>query len=225
MSSPLGNKILERLRQSITIDRESYVALQFSNPFALLVSIILSQNTSDKNSLLATKKFIDKTGANPYKVIEMDKGDLMEAIKSSGMYNQKAQTIIRAARWVIEKYNGDLSKCKKDDPNAVREELLKIKGIGPKTADVFLLFYLKARVFPVDVHIRRVSSRLNLAHGDYSSVSNSLLKHFDDPMEAHLMLIALGRKYCRPRNPRCNICPLNDICPYSKSISQISSSS
>ncbi len=220
MSYLQGNKILERLKHSITIDKDSYVALQFSNPFALLVSIILSQNTSDRNSSLATRRFVEKTGANPYKVIKMGQRDLSEAIKSSGMYNQKAQTIIRAARWVIEKYNGDLTKSKNDNPDLVKEELMKIKGIGPKTADVFLLFYLKARVFPVDVHIRRVSSRLNLVHGDYNSVSNGLLMQFDDPLEAHLMLIALGRKYCRPKNPKCNICPLNDICPSAKSFLQ-----
>ncbi|MEM0097716.1 MAG: endonuclease III [Conexivisphaerales archaeon] len=213
MNYQQGNKIIYRLRQSITIDKESYVAMQFSNPFEILVSIILSQNTNDKNSSRATRRFVEKIGTDPRLVIKTDQNELSEIIKSSGMYNQKARTIKRAAKWVVERYDGDLSKSRNDDPQSVKNELLKIKGIGPKTADVFLLFYLGARVFPVDVHIKRVSLRLNLAKGDYSVVSKKLLNVFENPLEAHLMLIALGRKYCRPKAPKCNICPLNDICP------------
>ncbi|MGC8662129.1 MAG: endonuclease III domain-containing protein [Nitrososphaeria archaeon] len=208
-----GNEIINRLRKRITINKDSYTALQFSNPFEILVSTILSQNTNDRNSSKATRKFVERTKADPFLVIKTDQKELSETIKCSGMHNQKAQTIIRAARWVVERYNGDLAQSRKDDPQQVKNELLKIKGIGPKTADVFLLFYLGARVFPVDVHIKRVSLRLNLARGDYGAVSGKLLDIFKDPLEAHLMLIALGRKYCRPTAPKCNICPLRDICP------------
>ncbi|MDG6930272.1 MAG: endonuclease III [Nitrososphaerota archaeon] len=208
-----GNEIMGRLRKSISIDRDSYTALQFSDPFVVLVSTILSQNTSDRNSSLATRRFVEKTGADPRAVIKAGEKGISEIIKSSGMHNQKARTVIRAAKWVVERYDGDLSRSRNDDPRNVKSELMKIKGIGPKTADVFLLFYLGARAFPVDVHIKRVSSRLKLAEGDYSAVSGKLLDLFEDPLESHLMLIALGRKYCRPRAPKCGICPLKDICP------------
>jgi len=218
MKSQLENEIIKRLRQNIKIDKDSYVALQFSDPFQILVSTILSQNTNDKNSLQATKKFVETVDSDPFKVIGMKPEELSEIIRSSGMHNQKAKTIIRAAKWIVETYDGDLAKSKNDDPQQIKNQLLKIKGIGPKTADVFLLFYLGARAFPVDVHIKRVSSRLNLATGKYEEISRSLLDKFEDPLEAHLLLIALGRKYCRPTSPRCSQCPLQDICPSANKI-------
>lgn len=98
-----------------------------------------------------------------------------------------------------------------------------MQGVGPKTADVVLLFCANKPTVPVDTHVNRVSRRLGLApaKGDYEAVRVSLQGCFEpkDYLAVHLLLIALGRKYCRAHNPLCHSCPVNSLCP-SKGVSE-----
>jgi endonuclease-3 len=105
----------------------------------------------------------------------------------------------------------------------VRKTLMELPGVGPKTADVVLLFASGKPTIPVDTHVNRVAKRLSLAPktGDYETVRRSLqlLYRQEDYLAVHVLFIALGRRYCRARNPLCQKCPLNEICP-SKSLYQ-----
>ena len=99
-----------------------------------------------------------------------------------------------------------------------RKELMLLPGVGPKTADVVLLFAAKKPTVPVDTHVNRVSRRLGLAPakgGDYEVVRQSLQSSYDpqDYLAVHVLLISHGRKFCRARFPFCDICPLNELCP------------
>ena len=97
-----------------------------------------------------------------------------------------------------------------------REELLNLPAVGPKTADILLLFHAKRGVFPVDTHISRISKRLGLVGegAGYEDIRRRLEEIFDpsDYSIAHKILIKFGRTYCRARNPLCGKCPLRDIC-------------
>lgn len=94
---------------------------------------------------------------------------------------------------------------------------MEMPGVGPKTADVVLLFSANKPTIPVDTHVNRVSKRLGLApaNGDYEEVRLSLQSFFNskDYLSVHLLLISLGRKYCKARRPLCQKCPVNTYCP------------
>ncbi len=214
----LGKEILERLEKKYKITPDEFAPLNFTDPFLILVSIILSQNTSDRNALRATMNLVAAGLNRPESILKAGREKVEQLIKVSGIYKRKAETIISVAKWAIEKHNGDLKDLRKLSPEEARNELIGIKGIGEKTADVFIGFYLGARTFPVDTHIRRVAMRLGLAAGTYGEIKEKLLEVFDEPMKAHMLLIKHGRETCKARNPGCDRCVLNDLCKYYRTI-------
>jgi len=216
-----GEKVYRILKERIGYKPEEYVVLVArevsDNPFLLLVSIILSQNTNDKNSIKALKKFIKEIGKTCKDVLSHDTSKIEEVIRAAGLYRQKAKSIVNLATLVCEKGEDFLVKAPLEE---VRKSLLKIEGIGPKTIDVFLSIARKAPVFAVDTHARRIATRWGLVrpNATYDEVSQALLKFFgpEKAEEAHRLVIALGRKYCRSKRPRCQECPLREACPYAQ---------
>jgi endonuclease-3 len=216
-----GQEVLERLRRALSVRWEDYVVLVAArldgNPFAVLASIILSQNTSDKNSIKAYHRLREEVGVKPEDILSASLERLVEAIRPAGLPKQKAVALREAARLVASK--GGENWLSSAPPEEVRSELLRVPGIGKKTVDVFLSFYRGYKgVFAVDTHAARIAKRWGLVGEDagYDEVSRSLLEFFggENAEEAHRLLIALGRTYCRARNPRCEVCPLRDICPW-----------
>lgn len=215
-----GAEVFERLKSKVGYDWRDYVVLVALNedrrPFAVLAAIILSQNTSDKNSIKAYKKLREKIGVDPESVARASAEEIEEAIRQAGLARQKAETLKSAALKVLELGGEDI--LDKMNPDDLRRVLLQVKGVGPKTVDVFLAAYRKVGVFAVDTHARRIAVRWGLVrpNASYDEVSRALLEFFgpDRAEEAHRLLIALGRLYCKARNPRCSVCPLRDVCPY-----------
>jgi endonuclease-3 len=121
------------------------------------------------------------------------------------------------SRVIVEKLGGNLEGLLAGDVEEVREKLLTLPGIGPKTADILLLFHLNKPVIPVDTHVMRVSKRLGLApkKGGYEQVRAALEDLYDegDYMDVHHLLIKLGRTHCKARNPLCKPCPVKELCP------------
>ena len=187
-------------------------------PFAVLAAIILSQNTSDKNSIKAYRSLRNRIGVDPQSIERASLEEIEEAIRPAGLARQKAAALKRIALKVLEL--GGEEALDKMDPEVLKREMLQVKGIGPKTVDVFLAAYRGVSVFAVDTHARRIAVRWGLArpNASYDEVSKALLEFFgpDRAEEAHRLLIALGRLYCKARNPRCSECPLKDVCPYPK---------
>jgi Predicted EndoIII-related endonuclease len=218
MSSSLGETIVKRLSEVYKIEKDEFAPLNFKDPFLILISIILSQNTTDKNALKAMKNLLASRLTTPQDFLKAGTEKIKQLIKVAGLYEQKANTIISLASWTLEKYGGDLTKLKQEEPEKVYEELTRIKGIGPKTADVFLVFYLKVRTFPIDTHIRRVVKRIGIAEGSYENMKKKLLQVFPDPFKAHILLIKHGRTTCTARNPKCNQCVINNFCKYYSSL-------
>ena len=219
-----GGEVLERLRSVVRVDPSEYVvhvARGLGGPFLVLAGIILSQNTSDKNSIRALRRLAREVGTRPEDVLRAGLGRVEEAIRSAGGFRRKARAIMELARLLVGR--GGEEWLLREDPRLVREELLRIEGIGPKTVDVFMAFMGRERVFPVDTHARRIAYRWGLIPSpgvSYERVSRALAEFFEgyDYEEAHKLLIAFGRAYCTARRPRCGECPLRECCPYARGL-------
>ena len=199
--------------------------------FECLVRTILSQNTSDVASQPAHEALLDRYGDESEghaglaeSLASADHGTLAGTIRSAGLYNQKAEKIIGAAEWVLEEYGTTeaFDKFVADgDPEAVRETLLGIDGVGPKTADCVLLFSGgRGGVFPVDTHVHRIARRMGLAPPDADH--EEVRARLEDGVPAdkcgfgHTAMIQFGREYCSARDPAClddpEACPLAGLC-------------
>ena len=215
-----GGEVFRILSEAFRVDVGEYVVLVAHSlgegAFPVLVSVILSQNTNDRNSIKAFLTLRERVGVRLEDILGASVEDIARAIRVAGLWRQKAETIKRVAEHVARLGGEDF--LLREDPFRVREELLKVKGVGFKTVDVFLSVVRKAPVFAVDTHAMRIALRWGLARRrDYMEVSRALLDYFgaERAEEAHRLLIALGRRVCKARNPRCWECPLASYCPSS----------
>ncbi|HEV8289866.1 MAG TPA: hypothetical protein VGQ00_02850 [Candidatus Norongarragalinales archaeon] len=188
------------------------------NLISSLVQVILSQNTSDRNSLHAYKKLVAKypTWA---KVMVANTRSIEETIREGGLAKTKANRIKETLQ-EIKRREGKLSLdvLKKMTPAQAHEYLTSIKGTGPKTAAVVLSFSLGQPFFPVDTHIYRVARRIGF-YGEKVSrekahVVMDVLVRDEEKQNCHINMISLGREICTARNPACGDCPLLKICDY-----------
>jgi len=211
-----GRTALEILRKHVNVEKDKFVVTvaEEEGPFAVLVGIILSQNTNDKNAIEALRRLKERVGLKPEDIVRASVEEVIEAIRPAGLYRQKAAAIIRLARGLLER--GGEEYLRRAPPGELREWLQGIPGIGAKTVDVFLASVRGVPVFAVDTHAFRVAQRWGLVERRrYSEASKALLEYFgpEHALEAHRLVIAFGRSYCRARNPRCGECPLAAYCP------------
>ena len=196
--------------------------------FTCLVRTILSQNTSDKASQPAHDALIERYDAEDVDLAESlanaEQSELAETISGAGLYNQKSETLIDTAEWVLAKFGSAAAfdeYVKDEDPGTVRETLLEVRGVGPKTADCVLLFAGgRGGVFPVDTHVHRIYRRMGIAppEADHEGVRAVLEREVPAAKcgFAHTATIQFGREYCTARKPACledpDACPMGDIC-------------
>jgi endonuclease-3 len=188
------------------------------DPISEVVSTILSQNTSDVNRDRAFERLRsrfttwEEVRDGPVEAIE-------EAIRPAGLAQQKAPRIKGALAFITQE-QGELSlDFLKDMPvDEAKAWLTQINGVGPKTAAIILLFSLGMPAFPVDTHVHRVTGRLGLIGPKVSAEkAHDLLEDLLPPdwyFPFHLNVIRHGREICHARNPKCEICPLQDVCDY-----------
>jgi endonuclease-3 len=180
-------------------------------PIDELVSTILSQNTNDTNRDLAFHT-LRKRFPMWEQVRDADPQQVVEAIRSAGLANQKGPRIQSALRQITEK-RGEL-----DSPQDARQWLEQFKGVGPKTSAIVLQFSLGMPAFPVDTHIYRVTGRLGIrppqmnVEKTHKFLADLLPEETYYPL--HLNLIRLGREICQARHPKCPQCMLQDLCDY-----------
>jgi endonuclease-3 len=187
------------------------------DPFETLIVTIISQNTADINTARAFERLSNRFEIKPEVLAKTETGQIEEALKTAGLYRNKAKTISTVSRIVLEKFHGSLQQILSRPLEEARKLLIQMPGIGPKTADVVLLFSAKQSTIPVDTHVNRVSKRLGFApaDGDYDAVRLSLQSLYvpRDYLAVHVLLIAHGRRYCKARHPLCEQCPVNSYCP------------
>jgi len=194
--------------------------------FECLVRTVLSQNTSDKASQPAHDALMDRYGGDDLAaaLADADADVLADTIRHAGLYNQKARTLIRLAERVLAEYGGSdaFDEFVTDrDPTSVRDALLDMDGVGPKTADCVLLFSGgRTGVFPVDTHVYRIFRRMGIAPPDADHETVRAVLERDVPPEkcgfGHTASIQFGRDVCSARQPACleapEACPLYDLC-------------
>ena len=189
-------------------------------PFETLVATIISQNTADTNTARAFENLSKNFEITPQAFSKAQTSKLEDSIHIAGLYKSKAKTIQTASNIILEKFNGSLESVLSLPLDEARKVLISMPGVGPKTADVVLLFSADQPTIPVDTHVNRVAKRLGLAveKGDYEAVRLSLQSCFDhkDYLHVHLLLIELGRKFCKARNPHCFECPVKKYCQSKK---------
>ncbi|HDN05915.1 MAG TPA: endonuclease III [Candidatus Bathyarchaeota archaeon] len=217
MAEERAEKILRTLRKTFKLPK--WISSE-RDPFKTLITTIISQNTADINTARAFEKLSKRFEIKPEVLANAEIRQREECLKVAGLYKNKAKTIRKVSRVILEKFHGDLKSVLSLSFEEARESLMQLPGVGPKTADVVLLFCAEKPTIPVDTHVNRVSKKLGLApaNGDYETIRKSLqsLYNPEDYLAVHLLLISLGRKYCRARNPLCKQCPVNSLCPSRK---------
>lgn len=185
-------------------------------PVAELVSTILSQNTNDTNRDVAFER-LQSRFESWEAVRDADTEEVIDAIRPAGLANQKGPRIQGALRYLTqERGELDLEFLAEWPVDEAKEWLTSIKGVGPKTAAIVLLFSLQRPAFPVDTHVHRVSRRLGLIGLKTSRErAHEVLEELvpeQDYYSFHLNMIRHGRKVCVSGTPRCDECMLTDLC-------------
>jgi len=180
------------------------------DPFKVLVTTVLSQRTKDENTERASQRLFEVYGSAE-ELAKAKPEDLYELIKASGMYKQKAERIVRIAREIMEKYGGKV-------PNTL-DELLKLPGVGRKTANIVLWVSFGKPALAVDTHVHRISNRLGWVKTKRPEETEEELKKLLPPElwgPLNGSMVEFGRKVCKPLRPRCAECPLREMCAYPK---------
>jgi len=182
--------------------------LVFSSDFELLIAVMLSAQATDISVNKATAKLYAKANT-PQAILDLGLEGLKTYIKSIGLYNTKAQNILKTCQILLEKHGGFV-------PNQ-RHALEALPGVGRKTANVVLNTAFGQPTMAVDTHIFRVSKRIGLACGaNVLAVEKDLLKNIPAKFlqNAHHWLILHGRYVCKARTPNCSNCLINDLCEF-----------
>ena len=214
----------ERAQQILRILGAEFPLPDWANtpkePFSTLIRTVLSQATNDKNRDKAFRNLSEEFEITPKALAKADVKEIEKAIIVGGLYRNKSRVIKELSRVIVEKFDGTLDFVYSSPLEEARKVLMSLPGIGPKTADVVLLFSANKPVLPVDTHVNRVSKRLGLvaSNADYERIRLGLESLYSpkDYLAAHLLLIMLGRKYCKARNPMHRSCPVNLLCPSAK---------
>lgn len=211
--------ILEILKRTFTIPNHSDIR---GDPFKVLIRTIISQSTAEINTRKAFEKLLAKIQPfTPARLAETDIKEIEEALRVAGLYRNKATVIKRVSSIILEEFNGNLDFIYSLPLNEARKKLLRLPGVGPKTADVLLLFCAKRPVLPIDTHVNRVSKRLGLVPVNkkkYDEIRSRLEGLYipEDYLAVHMLFIALGRTFCKALKPLCSMCPLAELCPSSR---------
>ncbi|MBA4250179.1 MAG: endonuclease III [Chlorobiaceae bacterium] len=186
---------------------EAKIALNFSNPFELLIATILSAQCTDERVNIVTKELFKKYNT-PEKFISVDSTIIEKEIFSTGFYKQKAKSIQECCKQLIEKHNGEIPKN--------FDELTNLSGVGRKTASVVLGNAFGIPSIAVDTHVKRLSNLLGFVQTDDADKIEIELKKIYDESEWIMLshyLINHGRKICIARRPKCVECKISVYCP------------
>ena len=204
VTKKIREKQLEILEETY---RGAKPELHFSNPFELLIAVILSAQCTDKRVNITTARLFKKA-ATPASIVALGISGLEEEIKDCGLFRNKAKNIMATCRTLVEEFGGEVPSD--------YDTLLKLPGVGRKTANVVTSVAFGRPAIAVDTHVFRIANRLKLAVGETPlAVEKGLMKVI--PREkwsaAHHWLIYHGRRICKANRPLCGECPLADVCP------------
>lgn len=199
----------EMFRRLRAENPEPTTELEFNSTFELLIAVILSAQATDVSVNKATRELY-KVANTPETMLALGVDGLKRHIKTIGLFNTKAENVIKTCAALIERHNSVVP--------AEREALEALPGVGRKTANVVLNTAFRQPAMAVDTHIFRVSNRTGLAPGkNVLEVEKNLLKFVPREylLDAHHWLILHGRYTCVARKPKCGSCLIEDLCDFS----------
>ena len=200
-------RIAELFERFEAAESDPRTELNYASPYELVVAVALSAQATDVSVNKATDKLFEVAGT-PQKMLALGEAGLKPFISSIGLYNMKARNVIRMAEILMEQHGGEVP--------LVREQLQALPGVGRKTASVVLNELRIEPAIAVDTHVFRVSHRLGLSTGKTpDKVEADLMTIVPEPAltRAHHWLILHGRYICVARRPKCEACPVADLCP------------
>ncbi|AGY91681.1 hypothetical protein SPICUR_03440 [Spiribacter curvatus] len=192
--------------------------------FEVLVGAVLTQNAAWRNVEQAIARLRARDWLSATAIVNAPGDALRECIRPSGYYNVKARRLLAACETWLE-LGGEAGLRSMPTPTA-RAALLAVKGLGPESVDDVLLYGFNRPVFVVDAYTRRIFSRVGVVPADIGYEPLQAAFHAALPPdaarfnEAHALIVAVGKDYCRPRSPRCGRCPLQPACAYGSSDAQ-----
>jgi len=202
------DQVFEFFRRLAEANPSPTTELESSNPYQLLVAVVLSAQATDASVNVACRPLFKRI-KTPRQMVDFGEESLREAIKTIGLFNTKAKNVIALSQALIENHGGEVPRC--------RELLQELPGVGRKTANVVLNTAFGEETFAVDTHVFRVSNRTGLAPGKtVEEVETTLERIVPQPFrrDAHHWLILHGRYTCKARLPECWRCPVIDLCRY-----------
>ncbi len=199
-----SNEIIKRIKETYPNPK---IEIEFTNPFELLVGLVLSARCRDATANKITKELFKKY-PTPKHMKDATIDEINELISSCSMHNNKAKALKGIAEILCEKFNCEV-------PNKF-EELIKLPYVADKTANMVLSFGFNIPAVGVDTHVLRTANRLGISSSKNAKKVEEDIKTFcpkDDWIVFYAGLILLGRYICKAKNPLCDRCFLNDICP------------
>ena len=202
------DQVFEFFRRLAEANPSPTTELEYTNPYTLLVAVVLSAQATDASVNIACRPLFARI-TKPKQMVEFGEEALRDAIKTIGLFNTKAKNVIALSAALLERFGGEVPRT--------REELQSLPGVGRKTANVVLNTAWGQETFAVDTHVFRVCNRTGLAPGkDVDEVEAKLERFVPQPFrrDAHHWLILHGRYTCKARLPECWRCPVIDLCRY-----------
>ena len=197
-------KIIDKLKETYP---DAICSLDFSTPFQMLVAVVLSAQCTDERVNKTTPSIFEKY-PTVYDFYNMEIKKKKKLIHPCGFYKTKAKNLKAASKMIVESYNGEVPKS--------MEELIKIPGVGRKSANVIMLEAFKnPQGIAVDTHAKRISNKLGFSkETDPLKIEQDLLKIFPKKYfyDVNHLLVWHGRKTCTARNPKCSECCIKDLC-------------
>ena len=182
-------------------------SLDFTTPFEMLVSVMLSAQCTDERVNKTTPSIFAKY-STPQDFVNIDISELEELIHACGFYKTKAKHLKECAQKIVSEYNGEVPKS--------MDELVKLPGIGRKCANVIMLNAFNSPCgIAVDTHAKRISNRIGLSNNtEPDKIEQDLLKQLPKEYlkDVNHLLVYHGRNMCTARNPKCNECPIQKYC-------------
>lgn len=185
--------------------KEAVTELKYKNDYELLIAIILSAQCTDKRVNIITPALFEKY-PSVKELAVADLGDVKELLKSCSFFNNKAQNIVKMAQSVVMNYDGNIPHNQK--------ELMKLAGVGNKTANVFMIEFEGANLMAVDTHVFRVSHRLGLSDAKNVTLTEAdLVKKLKGDLHIfHQAMVLFGRYICKAVKPECDKCYFPQVC-------------
>jgi len=206
MNSEDAVKAIDTILDSFHMKDFEGIGYEGSTPYQILISTILSQQTTERNSRIASQKLFAEC-PGPQEVYDAPSERIEELVFSSGYYRQKTRCIKNVTKAIVEEFGGEVP----DDP----ERLMDLPGVGKKTAACVMRYAYGRPSVIVDTHINRVSQRLGISDSKkpedtQKAITETVPQDRWDDLD--IAFITLGRNYCRPKNPDCGNCPVSCMC-------------